>query len=38
MLGIKDTQFQSVYHFTVGGALNDSRLRTISPYAHLDRK
>lgn len=37
-LGIKDTQFQSVYHFTVGGALNDGRLRTLSPYAHLDRK
>jgi hypothetical protein len=37
MLGIKDTQFQSVYHFTVGGALNDSRLRTIMPYEHLKR-
>jgi SagB-type dehydrogenase family enzyme len=37
MLGITDTQFQSVYHFTVGGALNDSRLRTIMPYEHLNR-
>jgi nitroreductase len=37
MLGIKDTQFQSVYHFTVGGALNDSRLRTIMPYEHIKR-
>jgi hypothetical protein len=37
MIGIKDTQFQSVYHFTVGGALNDSRLRTIMPYDHLNR-
>ncbi len=37
MLGINDTQFQSVYHFTVGGALNDSRLRTIMPYEHLKR-
>ena len=37
MLGIKDTQFQSLYHFTVGGALNDSRLRTIMPYEHLNR-
>ena len=35
MLGIKNSQFQSVYHFTVGGALNDSRLRTIMPYEHL---
>ncbi len=38
MLGIKDTQFQSIYHFTVGGALNDSRLRTIMPYAHLKQE
>lgn len=38
MLGIKDTQLQSLYHFTVGGALNDSRLRTLMPYAHLSRK
>lgn len=38
MLGIKDTQFQSVYHFTVGGALNDSRLHTIQPYQHLKNK
>jgi len=37
MLGIKNTQFQSLYHFTVGGALNDSRLRTIMPYEHLKR-
>ena len=37
MLGIKDTQYQSVYHFTVGGALNDSRLRTLMPYEHLHR-
>ena len=37
LLGIKDSQFQSVYHFTVGGALNDSRLRTIMPYEHLKR-
>lgn len=37
MMGINDTQYQSVYHFTVGGALNDGRLRTIAPYAHLNR-
>ncbi|WP_455204367.1 SagB/ThcOx family dehydrogenase [Kaarinaea lacus] len=37
MLGITGTQFQSVYHFTVGGALNDSRLRTILPYEHIRR-
>jgi len=37
LLGITDTQFQSVYHFTVGAALNDSRLRTILPYEHIRR-
>jgi len=37
MLGIKDSQFQSLYHFTVGGALNDGRLRTLMPYDHLRR-
>jgi len=36
LLGIKGTQFQSLYHFTVGGALNDSRLRTLLPYGHLN--
>ena len=35
MMGIKDSRFQSLYHFTVGGALNDGRLRTLMPYAHL---
>jgi SagB-type dehydrogenase family enzyme len=38
LLGINDTQFQSLYHFTVGGALNDSRLRTMMPYEHLRRE
>ena len=36
MLGIKDTQWQSIYHFTVGGELSDSRLRTILPYTHRE--
>ncbi len=36
MLGLGDTRLQSLYHFTVGGALVDSRLQTLPPYAHLD--
>jgi hypothetical protein len=36
-LGIKDTRLQSLYHFTVGGALVDERLTTWPPYYHLDR-
>jgi nitroreductase len=37
MLGLKDSRFQCLYHFTMGGALNDSRLRTLMPYEHLKR-
>jgi SagB-type dehydrogenase family enzyme len=37
LLGIKTQAFQSLYHFTVGGALTDSRLQTLPPYAHLNR-
>ncbi len=35
LLGLRDEQFQSLYHFTVGAAVDDSRLRTLAPYAHL---
>ena len=27
-----DTQFQSLYHFTIGGAVDDHRLTTLPPY------
>jgi nitroreductase len=37
VLGIEDLRFQSLYHFTVGGPVEDTRLRTIPAYAHLDR-
>ncbi len=30
-----DTQFQSLYHFTVGGAVDDHRLTTLPPYGEL---
>jgi hypothetical protein len=32
------TAWQSLYHFTVGGAIGDDRLRTHPPYAHLSRR
>ncbi len=32
LLGFKDTTFQSLYHFTVGGPIEDSRLTTLPPY------
>ncbi len=33
--GVGDTRLQDIYHFTVGGAFNDTRLATLPPYAHL---
>jgi hypothetical protein len=34
LLGISSHVWQSIYHFTVGGALEDTRLRTLHPYFH----
>jgi nitroreductase len=34
-LGLKGHEWQSLYHFTVGGPVEDPRLRTLSPYAHM---
>lgn len=36
-IGLKDRSFQSLYHFTVGGAVDDPRLRSIEAYRHLPR-
>jgi len=38
LLGLNDDRFQSLYHFTVGGPVDDSRLTTLPPYSHLDRE
>ncbi|MGF1645071.1 MAG: nitroreductase family protein [Thiotrichales bacterium] len=35
LLGMRGTALQSVYHFTLGSPVNDNRLETIPPYAHL---
>jgi len=32
MLGLKGNEYQSLYHFTVGAAVEDSRLSTLPPY------
>ncbi len=37
LLGIADLRIQSLYHFTVGGPVEDRRLQTLPPYAHLAR-
>lgn len=38
VLGIKGRWLQSLYHFTIGGALTDTRLETLPAYAHLKRE
>lgn len=35
VLGIHDHSWQSLYHFTVGGPVDDPRLQTFPPYSHL---
>jgi len=37
LLGLHGPDLQSLYHFTVGGRVDDPRLRTLDPYHHLDR-
>ena len=32
VFGFRDLAFQSLYHFTVGGPVDDSRLTTLPPY------
>lgn len=36
-LGLTDNQWQSLYHFTVGEALDDTRLQSLPAYEHLQR-
>ena len=34
LVGIKDLTLQSLYHFTIGGPVEDRRLMTLPPYFH----
>jgi len=36
VLGLRGDSFQSLYHFTAGGPVDDPRLMTLPPYFHLD--
>jgi SagB-type dehydrogenase family enzyme len=36
-LGLSDWAFQTLYHFTAGGPIDDPRLQSEPPYAHLRR-
>ncbi|NPA53876.1 MAG: SagB/ThcOx family dehydrogenase [Aquificae bacterium] len=35
ILGFQDLKYQTIYHFTVGGFLEDFRLKSYPPYYHL---
>ena len=37
LLGLEGTEFQSLYHFTVGMPAIDTRLENLPPYSHLSR-
>ncbi len=37
MLGMTTSRYQAIYHFTVGGPVDDERLRTIPAYDHRHR-
>lgn len=37
IVGIKGRSFQSLYHFTIGGPVEDGRLMTLPAYHHLSR-
>jgi len=36
LLSLDGDRFQSLYHFTVGGPVDDPRLMTLPAYSHLD--
>ncbi|MBX3305696.1 MAG: SagB/ThcOx family dehydrogenase [Nitrospira sp.] len=38
IIGIQNLAMQSVYHFTVGGPVEDQRLQVLPPYGHLVRE
>jgi hypothetical protein len=38
IVAVKGLSFQSLYHFTIGGPVEDGRLMTLPPYEHLRRK
>jgi hypothetical protein len=37
VIGIQNLSMQSLYHFTIGGPVEDRRLQTLPPYGHLVR-
>ena len=37
IVGVKNLAIQSLYHFTIGGPVEDGRLLTLPPYEHVKR-
>jgi SagB-type dehydrogenase family enzyme len=37
VVGLKNLTLQSLYHFTIGGPVEDGRLQTLPPYGHVKR-
>ena len=35
LMGLRGDRFQSLYHFALGGPVEDQRLRTLAPYTSL---
>ena len=35
LIGLKGSAWQDLYHFTLGGPVDDPRLQTLPPYQHL---
>ena len=38
IVGVKNLTVQSLYHFTIGGPVEDGRLMTLPPYEHVRRE
>jgi hypothetical protein len=38
LLGLPDSTFQSLYHFTIGGPVVDDRLQSLPGYGHLPNR
>ena len=36
LIGVEDRSLHTIYHFTVGGAVDDPRIATVDAYHHLD--
>jgi len=38
LFGLRESGYQSLYHFTIGGPVDDPRLRALPPYTAARRK